>query len=133
MTIRARSAVSFAVPCTVPDVAVAEARIPTYTCDARNRGFRASGRFGMSNTLSVVAPGLTSAVTPKAGVPLYTEVATESKYTWNVTLPVPVASTKDDVPMPRELIVCTGMVSGTPGGSGPRYGRVSALAELRKL
>src|SRR6266516_265018 len=136
MTILARSAVSFAVPFTGPDgdddpPGAAEARMPTYTLDARNRGFRTSGRFTL-NALSVVSLGSTSAVTPNAGVPAYTLFATESKYTWKVTVPVSVSfsneivplnrtvSTMDDDPTPMELIVCTGIVSGMPGGSGPR-------------
>src|SRR5712691_5817014 len=127
MTILARSAVSFAVPRIAP---VADARMPTYTVEARNSGFRAVGRSGMSNGLVVVAPGVTGPLTLNAGAPVYTVLLTESKYTWKFTLPVPVAFTKstvpvrrtvstmEEVPSPRELTVCTGMVSGTPGGSG---------------
>src|SRR5207245_9777831 len=83
----ARSAVSFGVLSTGPGrgAGVAEAPIPTYTLDARNSGFKAVGRSGMSMMLSVVAPGRTSAATPKAHGPVYTESASESKYTWKVT------------------------------------------------
>src|SRR4029077_1244453 len=100
---------------------------------------------GMSKVLWVVVPGVTAPLTLNAGVPVYTLLLTESKYTANTTLPVPVLLTKstaplnrtvstiDELPMPRDFTVCTGMVSGTPGGNGPTYGSVSAAAALRKL
>src|SRR6267154_4649439 len=128
MTILARSAVSLAVPDIVP---VVDALMPTYTVDARNSGFRAVGRSGMSNGLVVVTPGVTAPVTLNAGVPVYTVAWAVSKYTWNVTVPVPLVFTKstvpktrtvstmEELPIPKDLIVCTGMVSGTPGGNGP--------------
>ena len=67
---------SFAVPCIVP---VADALMPTYTVEARKNGFRASGRFGMSNGLAVVAPGVTAPLTLNAGAPVYTVLLTVSK------------------------------------------------------
>src|SRR3989442_197866 len=142
MTILARSAESFAVPDIVP---VADALMPTYTVEARNSGFRAVGRSGMSKGLVVVTPGVTGPLTLNAGAPVYTALLAVSKYTWKVTLPVPVAftkstepmsrtvSTRDELPIPRDWTVCTGMVSGTPGGNGPTYGSVFALAARRKL
>src|SRR6266550_7651597 len=142
MTTLARSAESLAVPEIVP---VADTRMPTYTVEARNSRFMAGSMMSTSNGLVVVAPGMTGPLTLNHGVPGYTLLFTLSKYTANVTLPVPLAFTKstepmnrtvsttDELPRPRDLTVCTGMVSGTPGGSGPRYGSVSALAPLRKL
>ncbi len=99
----------------------------------------------MTNGLLVVTPGVTGPLTLKAGVLVYTALFTVSKYTWKVTLPVPLrftksteplmrtVSTRDELPIPRDLIVCTGMVSGMPGGSGPTYGNVSAFVARRKL
>src|SRR5882762_10435018 len=115
MTILARSAVSLAVPDIVP---VVDALMPTYTVDARNSGFSAVGRSGMSNGLVVVTPGVTAPVTLNAGVPVYTVLFAVSKNTWKVTLPVPVAftkstapvtrtvSTRDELPIPRDWNVC---------------------------
>src|SRR5216117_454183 len=142
MTTLARSAESLAVPEIVP---VADARMPTYTVEARNSRFMAGSMMSTSKGLVVVAPGVTGPLTLNHGVPVYTVVFRLSKYTANVTLPVPLAFTKstepmnrtvsttDELPRPRDRTVCTGMVSGTPGGSGPTYGSVSALAPLRKL
>src|SRR5205809_6679818 len=141
MTILARSALSLAVPWTAP---VTDARIPTYTVDARNSGFRAVGRSGMSNELGVVMPGVTAALTLKAESPKYTLLFNVSKYTAKRTLPVPVSFTKstdpvrrtvstmDEPPIPKELTVCTGIVS-CEGGSGPLYGNACAFAVLRTL
>src|SRR5467141_621977 len=115
MTILARRADSFAVPDITP---VADALMPTYTVEARNSGFRAVGRSGMSNGLVVVTPGVTAPLTLNAGVPVYTALFAVSKYTWKVTLPVPLVftkstepvsrtvSTRDELPIPSELIVC---------------------------
>src|SRR2546426_147289 len=126
MTILARRAVNLAVPAIVP---VADALMPTYTVEARNSGFRAVGRSGMSNGLVVVTPGVTAPLTLSAGVPVYTLLFAVSKYTWKVTLPVPVLLTKsteprsrtvstiDELPIPRDLIVDRGH------GSAPRLGR----------
>jgi len=81
----------------------------------------------MTNGPLVVTPGVTGPLTLNAGVLVYTAVFTVSKYTWKVTLPVPLrftksteplirtVSTRDELPIPRDLIVCTGMVSGMPG------------------
>ena len=50
------------------------------------------------------------------------------------TVPVSrTVSTMDEPPIPSEFTVCTGIVSGTPGGSGPKYGSEAAFAALRKL
>src|SRR5256885_11614444 len=141
MTILAWSALSLAVPWTAP---VTDARMPTYTVDARNSGFRAVGRSRMSNDLGVVMPGVTAPLTRKAESPKYTLLFSASKYTAKRTLPVPVSFTKstdpvrrtvstmDEPPIPMELTVCTGIVSCN-GGSGPLYGHVSAFALLREL
>src|SRR5438046_3719283 len=127
MTTLARSAESLAVPEIVP---VADARMPTYTVEARNSRFMAGSMMSTSKGLVVVAPGVTGPFTLNAGVPVYTVLFRLSKYTANVTLPVPLAFTKstepmnrtvsttDELPRPRDRTVCTGMVSGTPGGSG---------------
>src|SRR2546426_542199 len=100
MTILARSAVSLAVPAIVP---VADALMPTYTVEARNSGFRAVGRSGMSNGLVVVTPGVTAPLTLRAGTLVYTVLLTVSKYTWKVTLPVPLAFTKSTEPVSRTV------------------------------
>src|SRR5437870_1075590 len=138
MTTLARSAESLAVPDTVP---VADALMPTYTVDARNRRLIAGSMMSTSKRLVVVALGVTAPLTFTGGVPVYTVLFAESKYTWKVTLPVPLALTKltepmkrtvstmDELPRPSDLIVCTGIVAD----SGPTYGSVSALAPLRKL
>src|SRR5213083_570575 len=128
MTTLARSAESLAVPDIAP---VADTRMPTYTVEARNSRLMAGSMMSTSNGLGVVDPGVTAALTLNHGVPVYTVFFRLSKYTANVTLPVPLAFTKSTEPMNRT--VSTGMVSGTPGGSGPTYGNVSALAPLRKL
>src|SRR2546430_9680915 len=76
--------------------------MPTYTLDARNSGFRASGRFTL-NELSVVEAGSTSPVTPNAGGLVYTVLGSESKYTWNTTLPVSVWLTNETIPVTRTV------------------------------
>src|SRR5881296_1413250 len=138
MTTLARSAESLAVPDTVP---VADTLMPTYTVEARNSRLMAGSVMSTSKRLVVVALGVTAPLTFTGGVPVYTVLFAESKYTWKVTLPVPLALTKltepmkrtvstmDELPRPSDLIVCTGIVAD----SGPTYGSVSALAPLRKL
>src|SRR5436309_13224230 len=142
MTILACSAVSLAVPRTE---SVADARIPTYTVEERNNGFRAVGTSGMSNGFGVLLPGVTAPLTFNAGVPVYTVLFTVSKYTAKIRLLVPLVLSNSTDPkrrtvstmvppaIPMELTVCTGIVSSTPVGGGSMYGRVSAFALLRKL
>src|SRR5437660_5648394 len=108
--------------------------MPTYTVEARNSFLMAGSMMSTSKGLVVVAPGVTAALTLNHGVPVYTVFFRLSTYTANGTLPVPLAFTKstepmnrtvsttDELPRPRDRTVCTGMVSGTPGGSGPTYG-----------
>src|SRR5437899_11130858 len=113
----------------------------TYTVEARKSGLMAGAMMSTSKELVVVALGVTAPLTFTGGVPVYTVLFAESKYTWKVTLPVPLALTKstepmrrtvstmDELPRPSDLIVCTGIVADR----GPTYGSVSALALLRKL
>src|SRR5207253_7993686 len=100
ITTRARSAESLAVPDIAP---VADTRMPTYTVEARNSFLMAGSMMSTSKGLVVVAPGVTAALTLNHGVPVYTVFFRLSKYTANVTLPVPLAFTKSTEPMNRTV------------------------------
>src|SRR5216117_1194493 len=68
MTTLARSAESLAVPEIVP---VADARMPTYTVEARNSRFMAGSMMSTSKGLVVVAPGVTGPLTLNHGVGIH--------------------------------------------------------------
>src|SRR2546422_6416905 len=100
MTILARSALSLAVPWTAP---VTDARMPTYTVEARNSFLMAGSMMSTSKGLVVVALGVTAPLTLKAESPKYTLLFNVSKYTAKRTLPVPVSFTKSTDPVRRTV------------------------------